>query len=179
MKAPPSTGNSPIAPFHFTFFLNSHFLMFFWCSILPFIKPSTIIHQLIPAGIYLLSVNDRNTKSRCKIHWKLTIKTPEWRQWRRSGAFIVNFEHISHFVIVFLLLTLNMKLPTGIYLTDCLFHQLIYRSFNSVSRSNGECLGRPYNFKFFKGCLPQILIPWPIYHWWFACKSSVISRNLI
>ena len=27
---------------------------------------------------------------------------------RRSGIFIVNFEHISHFVLVFLLLTLNM-----------------------------------------------------------------------
>ena len=26
----------------------------------------------------------------------LTIKTPERRQWRRSGVFIVNFEHISH-----------------------------------------------------------------------------------
>ena len=31
---------------------------------------------------------------------KLTIKTPEQRQWRRSGAFIVNFEHISHLYIV-------------------------------------------------------------------------------
>ena len=28
--------------------------------------------------------------------------------WRRSGVFIVNFEQISHFVLVFLLLTLNM-----------------------------------------------------------------------
>ena len=28
--------------------------------------------------------------------------------WRRSGVFIVNFEHISHLVLVFLLLTLNM-----------------------------------------------------------------------
>ena len=27
---------------------------------------------------------------------------------RRSGFFIVNFEHISHLVLVFLLLTLNM-----------------------------------------------------------------------
>ena len=27
---------------------------------------------------------------------KLTIKTPERRQWRRFGAFIVNFEDISH-----------------------------------------------------------------------------------
>ena len=39
---------------------------------------------------------------------KLTIKTPEQRHWRRSGVFIVNAEHISHFVLVFLLLTLNM-----------------------------------------------------------------------
>ena len=31
----------------------------------------------------------------------------------RSGVFIVNFEHISHLVLVFLLLTLNMQLPTG------------------------------------------------------------------
>ena len=27
---------------------------------------------------------------------------------RRPGIFIVNFEHISHLVLVFLLLTLNM-----------------------------------------------------------------------
>ena len=27
--------------------------------------------------------------------------------WRRFGVFIVNYEHISHFVLVFLLLTLN------------------------------------------------------------------------
>ena len=39
---------------------------------------------------------------------KLTIKTPERREWRRSRIFIVNFEHISHLVLVFLLLTLNM-----------------------------------------------------------------------
>ena len=32
---------------------------------------------------------------------------------RRSGVFIVNFEHISHLVLVFLLLILNMQLPAG------------------------------------------------------------------
>ena len=36
---------------------------------------------------------------------KLTIKMPERRYWRRSGIFIVNFEHISHLALVFLLLT--------------------------------------------------------------------------
>ena len=29
------------------------------------------------------------------------------RHWRRSGVFIVNFEHVSHIFLVFLLLTLN------------------------------------------------------------------------
>ena len=43
---------------------------------------------------------------------KLIIKTPEWRQWHRSGVFIVNFEHISHLALVFLLLTLNTLVPT-------------------------------------------------------------------
>ena len=37
----------------------------------------------------------------------LTIKTPERRQLRRSGVFIVNFEHISNLVLVFLLLTFS------------------------------------------------------------------------
>ena len=38
---------------------------------------------------------------------KLTIKTPERRHFRRSGVFIVNFEHISHSVLVFLLLNMS------------------------------------------------------------------------
>ena len=39
---------------------------------------------------------------------KVMIKTPKRRQWRRSGSlFIANFEHISHFFLMFLLLTLN------------------------------------------------------------------------
>ena len=34
---------------------------------------------------------------------------------RRSGFFIANFEHISHLVLVFLLLTLSRQLPTGLW----------------------------------------------------------------
>ena len=67
-----------------------------------------VLASLFPADIYLLKVNNRNTRTRCEICSKLTIKTPERRHWRRSGFFIVNFEHISHLVVVFLLLTLNM-----------------------------------------------------------------------
>ena len=66
-----------------------------------------------PAGNYMFRVNSRNTRTRCKICSKLTIKTPERRHWRRSGVFIVNFEYISHPVLAFLLLTFNIQLPTG------------------------------------------------------------------
>ena len=65
-------------------------------------------NALMPAGIYLLKVGNRNTRTRCQICSKLTIKTPERRQWRRSGIFIVSSEHISHFAVMFPLLTLNM-----------------------------------------------------------------------
>ena len=77
----------------------------------------------------MFKVNNRKTRTRCEICSKLTIKTPERRQkkvflkilqnffliklqdsdlnpfLRHSGVFIVNFEHISHLVLVFLLLT--------------------------------------------------------------------------
>ena len=58
----------------------------------------------LPAGIYLLKINNRNTRTRCEICSKLTIKTSE-RCF--CGVFIVNFEHISHLVLEFLFLTLS------------------------------------------------------------------------
>ena len=64
--------------------------------------------KYFPAAIYLLKVNIRNTRTRCEICSNLKIKAPELRQWRRSGVFIVNFEHISHLVLVFLSLTLKI-----------------------------------------------------------------------
>ena len=65
-----------------------------------------------PAGNNMFKVKNRNSSK------KLTI-----RRWRRSGGFIVNFghnlhrrrsgvftnfEHTSHLLLVFLLMTLNM-----------------------------------------------------------------------
>ena len=46
-----------------------------------------IFKSAFPAGNYMFKVNSRNKS--------------------RSGIFIVNFEHISHLVLVFLLLTLS------------------------------------------------------------------------
>ena len=41
------------------------------------------------------------------------MKTLQRCHWSRSGVFIVNFEHISHILVVFLLLSLKMLLPAG------------------------------------------------------------------
>ena len=60
-----------------------------------------------PAGIYLLKVTNKDTRTRCEISSKLTIKTPEQCHWCPSGVLNVNFEHISYLALV-LLLTLNM-----------------------------------------------------------------------
>ena len=78
-------------------------------------------------GYWMFKVNNRNTRRRCEICSKLTIKTPEryflypvkisenllffdvfrgYRR-RRSGVSIVNFGHILHLVPVFLLLILS------------------------------------------------------------------------
>ena len=48
----------------------------------------------------MFNVNNRNTRARCEICSKLTIKILERHHWRRSGIFIVNFEHISHLISV-------------------------------------------------------------------------------
>ena len=63
---------------------------------------NTTISKMIPANIYLLKVNDRNTRTRREIYSKLKIKTSD-----DVAVFIVNFEHVSHPFLVFLLLTLS------------------------------------------------------------------------
>ena len=49
-------------------------------------------------NIYLLNVKDGNIRKRCEICSKLTVKTPEQRHF---GVFIVNFDLILHFFLVF------------------------------------------------------------------------------
>ena len=49
-----------------------------------------------PATIYLLRINNRNTRTRYEIclQLKKDIKTTPRRHWRRSGPFVANFEHM-------------------------------------------------------------------------------------
>ena len=59
-------------------------------------------------GLTGLHYRNCNTPSRnymvkvSEIYSKLAVKTPEWRHLHCSSAFIDNFEHISHLVLVFL-----------------------------------------------------------------------------
>ena len=43
----------------------------------------------IPVGVYMFKVNNRNTRKRCEIGSKLTIKAPERGHWRRSGVLLL------------------------------------------------------------------------------------------
>ena len=45
-----------------------------------------------PAGIHLFEVKKGNTRTMCEVCSNLTIKTPEQRQLRCSGVFVVNSE---------------------------------------------------------------------------------------
>ena len=59
-----------------------------------FLVQCGLILAKCPTNIYLFIVNNRDTRKRCEICSKLTIKTPERRQY--GVVFIVNFEHIAY-----------------------------------------------------------------------------------
>ena len=82
----------------------------------------------VPAGIYLLKVNNRNTRLRCEICSEFTIKIPERYQWHRSGIFIVNFEHISHLVLFH---TLFQFLLSNLHICSYKFKLIHFRNKNS------------------------------------------------
>ena len=62
-------------------------------------------------GISMFKVKKKNTGIRCEICSKLTIKTPERRQFAIS---IFNSEHVLHLVLVVLKLTLNKQMLVGL-----------------------------------------------------------------
>ena len=69
-----------------------------------------------PAGIYLLEVNNRDNN-----------------QWRRSGVCIVSLEHISPFILLFILLNLNINCQLGI---DCPFNCYKYEKLENGLANN-------------------------------------------
>ena len=67
----------------------------------------SFLSQAFPLNKYIFEVNKRNFTWKYEICSQLTIETSERRQWPHPDVFIVNFEHISHLFLNFLLLTLN------------------------------------------------------------------------
>ena len=81
-------------------------LIFFTCLLLWYSFDKLLcleIIRLYPAGIYLFKVINRNLRTTSEICSKLIINDAA-----SFCVFIVNFEHISHFVLLFILLTLNI-----------------------------------------------------------------------
>ena len=58
--------------------------------------------DLLPAGIIVRDSHHRKSPA------NLAVLIPAGIYLRRPSVFIVNFEHISHLVLLFVLLTLNM-----------------------------------------------------------------------
>ena len=50
--------------------------------------------------------------------FKVDNRDTRRRHWRRSCVFMVNFEQISHIILLFPLLTLNKYIPTGYFFID-------------------------------------------------------------
>ena len=65
---------------------------------------------MVPSShLFVLSQQSKHQKKAWNM-FKAAIKTPERRQ---SGVFIVNFEHILHLFLVFMLLTLSKQMLAG------------------------------------------------------------------
>ena len=70
-----------------------------------------LINFIMSQPVFTLS---GNTRTVIEIGSKLTIKTLERCQWPRFGVLIVNFEQISHIVLLFPFLTLKKQMPAGL-----------------------------------------------------------------
>ena len=77
-------------------FLNDFFFFVTWETIGERCSLCYEDTLVLPAGIYLLKINYRNTRTRYEICTKLTIKIT------------VTLKNVSHLILVFLLLNLNM-----------------------------------------------------------------------
>ena len=67
-----------------------------------------------PAIGYLFKVNNRNKKNWWNM-FKVNMKTPEWRHWRRSGVFIVNSKTFHNLFWCFYYWFWTVKLLLGFY----------------------------------------------------------------
>ena len=68
----------------------------------------------LPSSINPQWALTRSSQQWKQIYSKWKVKTPEIHQWRRSCVFNVKFRYISLVTLVFVLLTLNIKILNGV-----------------------------------------------------------------
>ena len=118
----------------------------------------------------MFEVNNRITRIRCKICSKLTVKTPERCQWRRSAVFIANFEHISYLFLVFLLLTLHNLMLAEMETLHCDY--FLVQSQQWKHHNNVWNLLKVYNKDTRGVVLESLLLTLNRFHillWWCHC----------
>ena len=71
-----------------------------------------------------VKVNNRNTETKCEICWELRINTPERRQWRRSGVFILNWAYFTScsWVVIVDIVKLSTRLVVSVNLSKDAFY---------------------------------------------------------
>ena len=98
------------------------------------------LHQY-PDVIYLLKVNNRDTRTICEIRSDATIDTPKKLQWRRSNVYIVNLEQISY-IALFSLLNLNKYMPAKQILFISQRWRSIWETWTGIVSSKIECVAQ-------------------------------------
>ena len=127
-----------------------------------------------PANIYLFKVNNGNTRTKCEICSKLTIKTLGQRKRHRCGVFIIDFEQISHIVwLMFSLLTLNKCLLYSRHFFSKISVAHLWQSIQEWAKKN-----------FLKAVVHKfhLVYSWilcPILWWWLLLieRCSSVSRG--
>ena len=136
-------------------------------SILLSCPGNEAIFWVNPTGIYLFKVNNGNTIRRFEICSKLTIKTPEWHQWGRSGVFMVNSEHIKHLFPVF-----YCWLWTSTYVSWDLRYDLMIAYFCTIAYNTTRIQHKQERRQ-----KPDFVWPW-LYGDWNFWFSAIIGEGL-
>ena len=114
---------------------------------------------------------NKNNRKRCKVCLILPIKTPKCRHWRRSGVFIVYFEHISLFSSVSFVYLEHVNVSWVLNIGRSILKAqisddkgLFYIRITTWLNSNKHLkIQRPKNIK-------QVKRKWRHYFWWKTLK---------
>ena len=125
-------------------------------------------------NIYLLKVNNIYTRIRCGICSKLTMNSTERYQWRRNDLFIDNFEHVSLFILVFLLLNLSMFLFELEYSTFPVWKNLWCKLTSPFTKQWSWLRNENSHFQMY-ACLHSFTFCENLsYHWWRGWFSNSV-----